>query len=224
MSFLTWLAGGTVFVQSITDRLDPVDIWSLIEREQINFLLIVGDAFARPLLDELDQPVRSYDLSSLNVLLSGGAPLSANLKDEFLAHLPTLMIVDGLGSSEAGGQVSKVSVGGGATTGTFEIAPGNVVLSADLDRVLESGDPEIGWLAKTGRLALGYLGDAAKTARTYPVVDGVRYAIPGDRARLLDGGIVELHGRDSVTINSGGEKIFAEEVEAAIKSHPGVCE
>ncbi len=224
MSFLTWLAGGTVFVQSITDRLDPVDIWSLVEREQVNFLLIVGDAFARPLLDELDQPTggRSYDLSSLNVLLSGGAALSANLKDEFLAHLPTLMIVDGLGSSEAGGQVSKVSVGGGATTGTFEIAPGNVVLSADLDRVLEAGDLEVGWLAKTGRLALGYLGDAAKTARTYPVVDGVRYAIPGDRARLLEGGIVELHGRDAVTINSGGEKIFAEEVEAAIKSHPGV--
>jgi 3-oxocholest-4-en-26-oate---CoA ligase len=132
------------------------------------------------------------------------------------------MIVDGLGSSEAGGQVSKVSVGGGATTGTFELSPGNVVLSADLDRVLEAGDPEIGWLAKSGRLALGYLGDHAKTARTYPVVDGVRYATPGDRARLLDGNIVELHGRDSVTINSGGEKIFAEEVEAAIKSHPGV--
>ena len=94
------------------------------------------------------------------------------------------------------------------------------MLSADLDRVLEAGDDEIGWLAKTGRLALGYLGDAAKTARTYPVVDGVRYAVPGDRARLLDGGVVELHGRDSVTINSGGEKIFAEEVEAAIKAHP----
>ncbi len=172
------------------------------------------------MIDELDRG--EYDLSSLTVLLSGGAPLSANLKDELLAHLPTLMIVDGLGSSEAGGQVSHVSVGGGATTGSFEIAPGNVVLSADLDRVLEPGDDEIGWLAKTGRLALGYLGDAAKTARTYPVVDGVRYAVPGDRARLLEGGVVELHGRDSVTINSGGEKIFAEEVEAAIKSHPSV--
>jgi fatty-acyl-CoA synthase len=224
MSFRTWLGGGTVFVQSVPERLDPVDIWSMVEREQINFLLIVGDAFARPLLDELAQPTNGtgYDLSSLTVLLSGGAPLSAPLKDEFLAHLPTLMIVDGLGSSEAGGQVSQVSTGGGATTGTFEITPGNVVLSADLDRVVGEGDPEIGWLAKRGRLALGYLGDPEKTARTYPVVDGVRYAIPGDRARLLEGGIVELHGRDSVTINSGGEKIFAEEVEAAIKSHPGV--
>ena len=103
----------------------------------------------------------------------------------------------------------------GPRPGTFAIAPGNLVLSADLDRVLEPGDDEIGWLAKSGRLALGYLGDAAKTARTYPVVDGVRYAVPGDRARLRADGMVELHGRDSVTINSGGEKIFAEEVEAA---------
>ena len=224
MSFRTWLGGGTVFIQSTPERLDPVDIWTTIEREQVNFLLIVGDAFARPLLDELEQPTdgRTYDLSCLTVLLSGGAPLSAPLKDEFLRRLPTLMIVDGLGSSEAGGQVSHVSTGGGATTGTFEIAPGNVVLSADLDRVLEPGDPEVGWLAKRGRLALGYLGDAEKTSRTYPVVEGVRHAVPGDRARLLAGGIIELHGRDSVTINSGGEKIFAEEVEAALKSHPSV--
>lgn len=220
MSFRTWNDGGTVFVQDVPERLDPTDIWHLVEREQLNFLLIVGDAFARPLLDELDRS--AYDLSSLTVLLSGGAPLSANLKEEFLGHLPTLMIVDGLGSSEAGGQLSHVSVGAGATTGTFPLAPGNHVLSADLDRVLAEGDDELGWLAKSGRLALGYLGDPEKTARTYPVVDGQRFAVPGDRARLRDGGVVELHGRDSVTINSGGEKIFAEEVEAAIKAHPGV--
>ncbi len=96
------------------------------------------------------------------------------------------------------------------------------MLSADLSRVLRPGDGEIGWLAKTGRLALGYLNDAAKTASTYPVVDGVRFAIPGDRARHLGSGQAELHGRESATINSGGEKIFAEEVEAAIKSHPAV--
>ena len=92
----------------------------------------------------------------------------------------------------------------------------------ELQTLLDHGDPELGWLAKTGRLALGYLGDPEKTSRTYPVVDGIRYAVPGDRARLLAAGVVELHGRDSATINSGGEKIFAEEVEAALKSHPGV--
>lgn len=220
MSFRTWNSGGTVFVQSVPERLDPDDVWGLIEREQLNFLLIVGDAFGRPLLDRLAKG--GYDLSSLTVLLSGGAPLSANLKDEFLQHLPTLMIVDGLGSSEAGGQLSQVSAGGGATTGTFPISPGNHVLSDDLTRELPAGDPEIGWLAKSGNLALGYLGDAAKTARTYPIVAGNRYAVPGDRARLRVDGIIELHGRDSVTINSGGEKIFAEEVEAAVKAHPGV--
>ena len=228
MSFRTWLGGGTVFVQSVPERLDPTDVWSLIEHEGLNFLLIVGDAFARPLLDELETPTGrdAYDLSSLTVLLSGGAALSAPLKNEFLQLLPTVMIVDGLGSSEAGGQVSHVSAGGISSTGTFELTPGNVVLSADLDRVLEPTEQEIGWLAKTGRLALGYLGDEAKTHRTYPIVTGRRYAVPGDRARFKNDNpndlIVELHGRDAVTINSGGEKIFAEEVEAAIKAHPAI--
>ena len=220
VSFRTWITGGTVFVQNVTDRLDPADIWGLIEREKLNFLLIVGDAFARPLLDELER--NTYELSSLVVILSGGAPLSANLKEEFIRHLPTTMIVDGLGSSEAGGQLSHVSAGASASTGTFQISPGNHVLSSDLDRELEPGEDELGWLAKSGRLALGYLGDPDKTARTYPVVDGVRYAVPGDRARLREDGTIELHGRDSVTINSGGEKIFAEEVEAAIKAHEAV--
>lgn len=227
IAFRTWLGGGTVFVPSVPERLDPADVWATVEREQLDFLLIVGDAFARPLLDELDRTAAERDLSSLSVILSGGAALSAPLKQEFLAHMPTLMVIDGLGSSEAGGQVSHVSAGGQASTGTFEMTPGNVVLSSDLDAVLDPGSPDIGWLAKTGRLALGYLGDPDKTARTYPIVDGVRYAVPGDRARLLDDavgglGIVELHGRDSVTINSGGEKIFAEEVEAAIKAHPSI--
>ena len=228
MSFRTWLGGGTVFVQSVPERLDPTDVWSLIEHEGLNFLLIVGDAFARPLLDELETPTGrdAYDLSSLTVLLSGGAALSAPLKNEFLQLLPTVMIVDGLGSSEAGGQVSHVSAGGISSTGTFELMPGNVVLSADLDRVLEPTEQETGWLAKTGRLALGYLGDEAKTQRTYPIVTGRRYAVPGDRARFKNDNpndlIVELHGRDAVTINSGGEKIFAEEVEAAIKAHPAI--
>jgi fatty-acyl-CoA synthase len=227
IAFRTWLSGGTVIVQSDPVHLDPVDIWSLAERERVTFLLIVGDAFARPLLDELGRG--TYDLSSLTVILSGGAPLAPHLKAELLAHLPTVMIVDGLGSSEAGGQLSQVSVGGGAAhgapprpSGTFLAGVGSHVLDSSLTSLVTPGTAELGWLAKRGRLALGYLGDAEKTNRTYPVVDGVRYAVPGDRARLRADGTIELHGRDSVTINSGGEKIFAEEVEAAIKAHPAV--
>lgn len=215
-----WLGGGTVHLLNDPEHLDPVDVWSTVEREGIEFMLIVGDAFARPLVDEL--PRREYDLSSLNVILSGGAALSVGLKRELLAELPTLMIVDGLGSSEAGGQLSHVSTGGEASTGSFPARDGNHVLGADLDRVLRPGDPETGWLAKSGRLALGYLHDADKTARTYPVINGVRYVIPGDRARVHDDGSIELQGRDAVTINSGGEKIFAEEVEMAVKAHPDV--
>jgi fatty-acyl-CoA synthase len=118
--------------------------------------------------------------------------------------------------------VSHISTGTGATTGTFAMEPGNHVLAADLSRELAPGDDELGWLAKSGRLALGYLGDPDKTARTYPVVSGVRYVVPGDRARLRVDGTIELHGRDSVTINSGGEKVFAEEVEAAVTAHDAV--
>jgi acyl-CoA synthetase (AMP-forming)/AMP-acid ligase II len=220
VGFLTWHTGGTIYLQRHPERLDPADIWRTVERERVTFLLVVGDAFARPLLDELER--ETYDLSSLTVLLSGGAPLAEPLKQELLKHLPTLMIVDGLGSSEAGGQLTHVSTGGGASTGTFPLAANSVVLSADRTRVLVPGDPELGWLAKSGRLALGYLGDAAKTGETYPVVDGVRYAVPGDRARLRGDGTVEVHGREASTINSGGEKIFAEEVEAAVKTHPDV--
>jgi fatty-acyl-CoA synthase len=216
----TWLSGGTIIVQSNPERLDPDDIWGLVEREKVNFLLIVGDAFARPLLDGLAGT--SHDLSGLLNILSGGAPLSAHLKEEFLQHMPHVMMVDGLGSSEAGGQLSQLATSGSASTGTFPWAPQNHILSEDLTEELQAGHAELGWLAKSGRLALGYLGDEAKTKKTYPVVGGVRYVVPGDRARLTADMVIELHGRDSVTINSGGEKIFAEEVEAAVKAHPDV--
>jgi 3-oxocholest-4-en-26-oate---CoA ligase len=220
MSFRTWNLGGTVVIQDQPGRLDAADIWRTVERERVSFLLIVGDAFARPLVDELART--EYDLECLTVVLSGGAALSARMKETLLERLSGLMIVDGLGSSEAGGQLADVSTGPGATTGTFPLVPGSHVLSANLQRELAPGDPELGWLAKSGRLALGYLGDPAKTALTYPVVGEVRYAVPGDRARRLADGTIELHGRDAATINSGGEKVFAEEVEAALKSHPDV--
>ena len=218
--------GNPVAIQSVVDRLDADDVWSTVERERVGFLQIVGDAFARPLLQQLDavaRESRSYDLSSLAVILSGGAALSVAAKEELLEHLPHVMVIDGVGSSEAGGQMSHVSTkGSGASTGSFAPAPGSVVLDDALTTVLAPGHEGIGWLAKGGRIPLGYLGDPEKTARTFPTVGGARYSVPGDRARLRADGIVELHGRDSVTINSGGEKIFAEEVEAAVMRHPDV--
>jgi fatty-acyl-CoA synthase len=158
----------------------------------------------------------------LTVVLSGGATLSDKHKRELLGRLPTLMVVDGLGSSESGSQLAHVSTARRSSTGTYPPRGDAHVLSADLTRRLRPGDDELGWLAKTGRLALGYLGDPVKSACSFPVVDRVRYAVAGDRAHLLADGSITVHGRDSTTICSGGEKIFAEEVEAAIKAHPGV--
>ena len=129
VAFGSWNAGGTVFVPSIPERLDAHDIWSMVEQERIDFLLIVGDAFARPLIDQLK--LQSYDLSTLTVVISGGAALSAHYKDELLELVPHLMIIDGLGSSEAGGQLTHMSAAGGASTGTFPLAPNNHVLSSD---------------------------------------------------------------------------------------------
>ncbi len=220
-SFITWTSGGTLVVQDVVQRLDPVDVVSVAAREKVISMLVVGDAIARPILEEIE--TGKHDLSSLFVVSNGGAPLNASLKDRLIAALPTLLVMDAVGSSETGAQMTHASAAGqAATTGTFAPGPDTVVVDADLTRVLQPGDDDLGWLAQRGRVPLGYLGDADKTARTFPVIEGVRFAVPGDRARLGPNGEIELLGRDSVTINSGGEKIFAEEVEKAIGSHPAV--
>ena len=213
--------GNTIVLPHNPTTFDPKDFCETIDREQVNIALIVGDAFGRPLLDELDRT--PHELSSLVLLISGGAALTALVKTALLDRLPSLAIMDGLGSSETGQQASQVvSAGAPITAGTFKPGTGLAIVSADLDLRLEAGHEDLGWLAQFGRVPLGYLGDGEKTARTFPVIDGVRYSVPGDRARLTTDGNLELHGRDSVTINSGGEKIFAEEVEAALAHHPAV--
>ena len=234
IAFRSWHNGGPVVIQDTVERLDPSDLLSCIERHGVQFLQIVGDAFGRPIVDEIDRATAAgapYDLSKLVIILSGGAALSAPLKSRLLTSIPHVIVIDGVGSSEAGGQMSQISVGSpeNTSTGTFICAPNNHVLSEDLTSEHLPGHDGIGWLAKSGRLALGYFGDKTKTAKTFPVVDAVRYCVPGDRARLrppteVSGGlaVIELHGRDSVTINSGGEKIFAEEVEQALLAHPEV--
>jgi len=226
LAFNAFTGGSTICIQDDTVGLDADDVWSTIVREKVNILLIVGDAFGRPLVDQLEAAAAKdepYDLSSLLMIVSGGAPLNSTIKDRFLSQLPAVMLMDAVGASETGSQMSHMSAAGqSASTGTFTPGPGAAIVSEDLSAALEAGHEETGWLAQKGRVPLGYLGDAEKTARTFPVIGGVRYSVPGDRARLTTDGIIELYGRDSVTINSGGEKIFAEEVEQAIAHHPDV--
>jgi fatty-acyl-CoA synthase len=221
VAFNMWHVGGTIVVQSNPRRLDPEDIWSTVERERVEALTIVGDAFGRPLLDGLRE--REYDLSSVRLLTSSGAMLTASLKDEFLQAIPGLRILDALGSSESGQQASQVSRSGGKTSsGDFVLVADNVILRENLSGLVPPGSDEQGWLARRGFVPLGYYRDAEKTSKTFPVVEGVRYSVPGDRAVADAEGRLRLLGRDSVTINSGGEKIFAEEVEQALKHHPSV--
>ena len=153
---------------------------------------------------------------------SGGAIFSAHHKQAFLERLPHVTVVDGFGASETGAQGSQASrAGEQASSGSFHMTD-TVVLKQDLSGRLAAGTEEIGWVGRPGYVPLGYYKDAAKTARTFPVVEGTRYAVPGDHARLKADGTIVVLGRGSVSINSGGEKIYAEEVEEVLRRHPDV--
>jgi acyl-CoA synthetase (AMP-forming)/AMP-acid ligase II len=221
-SFYYMTMGGTLVFPRNTRTLDPADVWQTVEREHIIGLSVVGDAMARPLIEELERG--HYDTSGFLAFGSGGAMLSEGMKARILAKMPTILISDVAGASETGAQMGTNSTAGSVSTGRFVPGPGATVVSEDLTHELQPGDEDLGWLAQKGSVPLGYLGDAEKSARTFPVIEGVRYSVPGDRARYLADGEIELLGRDSVTINSGGEKIFAEEVEQAIISHPAVAD
>ena len=220
-AFSSWLAGGTIVLQDRPQSLDAADVLDTAARERVTALLVVGDAFARPLVDELHRSPR--ELPDLRHVITSGAALSEDTKQHILELLPHVRIVDILGSSESGRQaVERSDSGGTVQTGRFELAETAVVVSEDRTRILAAGDDELGWLAKEGRVPTGYLGDPDKTDETFPVVEGRRFSVPGDRARHRADGSIELHGRDSVTINTGGEKVFAEEVEHVLKRHPAV--
>ena len=218
--------GQTIVFASVVETFDAQDIVRTIEREKVTVATVVGDAMARPLVTEIEKGLEAGDLdvSSLFVIANGGALFTPSVKARLVQALPGSMVIDGVGSSETGAQMSHVSTADSVSSGTFTAGPDTRVVSEDLSAVLDAGHDGNGWLAQEGYVPLGYKGDAAKTAKTFPLINGVRYAVPGDRARLLDGGAIELLGRDSVTINSGGEKIFAEEVESAISSHPAVID
>jgi 3-oxocholest-4-en-26-oate---CoA ligase len=213
--------GGAIVLPSDARTLDWPDVLRTVQRERVVSVPVVGDAMARPMVAELERG--DYDLSGVFAVQNGGAPLTPTVRARLQAQLPNVLFVDTVGSSETGIQMSQVADGNGAETGVFTPDGDTTVLDDDLTRELAPGEGQ-GWLARHGLVPLGYLGDADKTARTFPVIDGRRFSVPGDRAIRLDDGRIQLLGRQSITINSGGEKIFVEEVERAIAAHPAIAD
>jgi acyl-CoA synthetase (AMP-forming)/AMP-acid ligase II len=206
-------------------KFDPVHTWQLVEQEKVNMIMITGDAMARPMIDALDDPDASFDLSSLFGIGSTAALFSPSMKDRFMELLPNIILTDAIGSSESGSNgYSIVEKGKTAMKGgpTVRAVRDSVVLDEEL-REVAPGSGIVGKVARKGNIPIEYYKDPEKTAQTFVTgPDGTRYSIPGDFATLEADGTITLLGRGSVSINSGGEKIFPEEVEGAVRHHPEV--
>ena len=207
-------------------KFDPHDVWRLVEHEKVNSLMVTGDAMAKPLVEALDDPGPTYDTSSLVAVVSSAALFSAPVKDQFFAHLPNILITDAIGSSESGNNGMTVI---GKDNTAMKSGPtvhilGETSCSTKTCEVVEPGSGVIGKIARSGDIPVGYYNDPEKTAEVFITVDGTRYVMPGDFATVEADGSVTLLGRGSVVINSGGEKIFPEEVESAVRSHPEVMD
>ncbi len=203
---------------------DPIELLDTVEKEKVNGLVIVGDVFAKPILASLDANPDRWDLSSLMGMVSSGVMWSEEVKEGLLRHHGTVLLVDAFSSSEAIGIGSSVSSGSSAAhTARFTLGPEVRVLDAD-GRDVEPGSGKSGVLALTGRIPLGYYKDEAKTTATFRTIDGIRYSVPGDYAEVGEDGTIHLLGRGSVCINTGGEKVYPEEVEEAIKTVEGIAD
>jgi len=214
--------GGCV-VTLTNRRFDPVELLETIDRDNVNLLAIVGDAFARPILGALDEHPGRYNLSTVLAVLSSGVMWSEETKRGLLKHHPTMMLIDAFSSSEALGMGASVSSGTSAEhTAHFALGPDVRVIDPDTGVDVEAGSGHRGVLALAGRNPLGYYKDEAKSAATFRVIDGERYSVPGDYAVVEPDGSITLLGRGSVCINTGGEKVFPEEVEEVVKRHPAV--
>jgi len=220
--FLAASMGATVVLHDDSRRFDAPTILATAARERANMMTIIGDAYARPLLEELR--ANDYDLSALAVLGTGGTPTSAGAKDTLAEMLPGVTIRDGYGASEIGVMGSGDQAGRVAQTQRFQVIPSARILSEDRARFLAPDETEVGWIVRTGHVPLGYLDDEAATNATFPVVEGERVAVAGDRAQFTDDGQVVLLGRDSLVVNTGGEKVFVEEVEDVLKRHDAVVD
>ena len=221
-AFLPLLLGGT----AITSRnlgFDADQLWTQVENTQTSNIVIVGDAFAKPMLDALDRAVdqgKPYDLSTVKIIISSGVMWSEEVKNGLLKH-HDMQLMDTMGSTE-GGMGSSVSTRDNPPkTAKFSLNPGVIVI-ADDGEILQPGSEKIGLIGTSGLVPVGYYKDEKKSAETFKEVNGVRYSFPGDYAKLEDDGTITLLGRGSNCINSAGEKIYPEEVEEAIKRNEEV--
>ncbi|CAN5539069.1 acyl-CoA synthetase [soil metagenome] len=222
------IVGGSVITME-GRRFDPVELLDTIGVQQVNSMSIVGDAFAKPILRALDAEPDRWDISTLRVIVSSGVMWSSESKAGLLRHNPRLIMVDALGSSEAIGMATNtttaetVSSGGGGETARFALGPNTRVVTED-GRDVVPGSGELGRVALRGFTPIGYYKDEEKSAATFQVIDGVRYSILGDWAEVETDGTVKLLGRGSQCINTGGEKVYPEEVEEVLKLHPSVID
>ncbi|HEY1650733.1 MAG TPA: acyl-CoA synthetase [Acidimicrobiales bacterium] len=225
-----WCVMGQSFVGSkivLMAKFDPHDVWRLVGDERVNSVMITGDAMGKPLIERLDEPdAASFDLSSLLAVVSSAALFSAPVKDQFFERLPNLVITDAIGSSEGGNNGMTVITAGNTAMKsgpTVHLLGKTVVFDENLDPV-EPGSGTIGKIARSGDIPVGYYNDPKKTAEVFIHVRGTRFVMPGDYATVEADGSITLLGRGSIVINSGGEKIFPEEVESAVRSHPDVMD
>ncbi|ACY99509.1 acyl-CoA synthetase [Thermomonospora curvata] len=216
-TWIAWWMGATlVYVR----KFDPAEVWRAVEREKVNSMTVTGDAMAIPLAEELTR--NSYDLSSLYAFVSTGAILTGAVRQRLSALLPNLMIMDRFGSTESG-STAEATAGSSPEKGLkFAADTDSIAVLDESLRPVEPGSGVLGQVARTGHIPVGYYNDPEKTARTFPEIDGKRWLLTGDIATVEADGTIAVFGRGSQAINTGGEKVFPEEVEAVLKGHPAV--
>ena len=220
-AFAAIMAGTTVVLYDTGKKFDPQSVWETAEREKVGMMTMVGDAYAAPLVAELRRG--QYDLSSLYAIGTGGAATNPKYQRALLELLPQMTLINGYGSSETG-NMGFGNNHGDTRTDTFTLREGGLVLSEDYSHFLAPGEQEVGWVAREGRIPLGYFNDADATRKAFPEVAGKRVVISGDRASLESDGTLRLFGRDSLVVNTGGEKVFVEEVEEVLRAHPEIAD
>jgi fatty-acyl-CoA synthase len=221
-AFSGLLSGQTVVLHDTRPKFDPRTVLETAEREKVGLMTMVGDAYAAPIVEELGR--HSYDLSSMFAIGTGGAATNPKHQRALLEHIPQITVINGFGSSETGNMGFGHTQRETPTADTFQLRSGGLVLANDYARFLQPGETQVGWVARTGRIPLGYFNDAEATAKTFPEVGGERVVVSGDRASLEADGTLRLYGRDSLVINTGGEKVFVEEVEEILRAVPEVID